>query len=765
MPFAEQSKFMVNFTGGLNTEATSLNFPENAAQDIDNFDLFITGEVKRRLGIDFETAYTVRPETTTAANTANYALSTNSWKSVNGKGDVNFLVVQIGTTLYLHDLGAEPLSGTLRGVVNLSASKTGESPEAKALSYAYGEGVLFVGNDDMNTTMIEYDEDTDTFSKTQIVLKIRDFVGVDDGLNTDQRPSSLSNDHKYNLRNQGWPTRIRCARDDQGDDGVINTDPVSWARSQVGEYPSNADIVHACKASAADDARSIGTFSPWVMQTVSTGNTPAPKGHYVLEAFSQNRSSVSGIGVTDNGHTTNRRPSALAFYAGRVWYAGIPDKNYTGNVYFSQQLTDRKNAGKCYQDYDPTAEDLNTLLATDGGVLAVADMGQVYRMEPVGNDLVILAANGVWAVSGDAARGNFQADKFSIRKVTDQGTIARESVVVTEGVLTWWGEGGIWSMRGSQIDDQLVVERITRNTIQSFYDAIPPVSRAYARGFYDAYDKKVYWLYNDAGSYDGINFRFKYNRVLVLDVTLEAFYTYTVSDLATNSPWMCALVNKVPGSETVTQYDIWVVNDDVEEGGDDIVQDVAFESFANVELKILTFLENEDGTYSYTFSEFKDTGFHDWKTHDQARNDISNLGADYNSHIQTGWNNLGDLIRDKTITHLTSFFTRTETGYVGGTEPNTVEFENPSSALVQTRWEFTDADTGRWTVPQQAYRLSRWYIPGGALDDFNYGHTTIRTKLRMRGRGEAFSIRYYSEEGKDMQLLGFAVNVRAGKQP
>jgi len=764
MPFAEQSKFMVNFTGGLNTEATALNFPENAAQDIDNFDLFITGEVKRRLGIDFEDSYTVRPETTTATDTATYAISTDAWKAVNGKGDVNFLVVQIGSTLYFHDLGSEPLSSTLRGTVSLSASKTGDAPENKVLSYSFGEGVMFVGNDDMNPTMVEYDEDLDTFSVSQIVITIRDFNGVDENVLVDNRPTTLSNDHKYNLRNQGWPTSTRCANDAQGDDGVTTTDPVSWARNRVGVYPSNADIFHAAKAAAADDARSIGTYSPWTMQTIATGNTPAPKGHYIYEAFSASRSAVSGITVSNDGVTTQRRPSSLAFYAGRTWYAGVPDKNYTGNVYFSQSLTDRANAGLCYQEYDPTAEDLNALLATDGGVIKIADMGQVYKMVVVGNDLLIMAANGVWAIAGEASRGNFQADKFSVRKVTDQGVVSRESIVVSEGVVTWWGEGGIWSMRGSQIDESLVVDRITRNTIQTYYDAIAPVSRAYARGYYDAYDKKIYWLYSDDAAYDGINFRFKYNRVLVLDITLEAFYTYTIEDLDANSPWLSSIVRKTPGSETLTEYDIYVGDDDVEEGGDDIVQDVAFETFATVQLKLLTFVENEDGTFSYTFSEFKDTTFHDWTEWDQVKNDISNLGSNYGSHIQTGWNNLGDLIRDKTITHLTSFFNRTETGYSVGPVTGTVIFDNPSSAFVQTRWEFTDSDTGRWTTAQQAYRLSRWYIPEDATDDFDYGHTVLKTKLRMRGRGESFSIRYYSEEGKDMQLLGFGVNVRAGKQ-
>jgi len=134
MAFVEQSEFMVNFVGGLNTEASSLNFPENAAQAIDNFDLFITGEVKRRLGLDFESGYTVRPETTTDTNISNYAISKSEWRAVNGKGDINFLVVQIGTTLYFHDLGADPLSSTLRGSIDLSSSKTGPAPENKILS-------------------------------------------------------------------------------------------------------------------------------------------------------------------------------------------------------------------------------------------------------------------------------------------------------------------------------------------------------------------------------------------------------------------------------------------------------------------------------------------------------------------------------------------------------------------------------------------------------------------------------------------------------
>jgi len=767
MAFAEQSEFMVNFVGGLNTEASSLNFPENAAQDIDNFDLFITGEVKRRLGLDFETSYTVRPETTTATNTAAYAISKSEWHAVNGKGDLNFLVVQIGTTLYFHDLGAEPISATLRGSVDLSSSKVGDSPEDKVLTFAYGEGVLIVGNQDLDPTIIEYDDDTQAFSKSPVTIQIRDFAGIEESVAADSRLSSITNDHRYNLRNQGWPTSIRSANDADGDDGVTNTDPINWTKTKIGVYPSNADIVHAAKMTAADDARSIGTFSPWDLQKLTLGNTPAPKGHYILDAFAADRKAASGITVTDNGYNTGARPSAVGFYAGRAWYAGVPDRNYVGNIYFSQSLTDLANAGKCYQEYDPTAEDLNALLATDGGVIHIADLGRVYRLIEVGTDLIVVASNGIWAISGVETKGTFTADSFSVRKITREGCSSKESIIETEGQLWWWGEGGIWRMQSNSVDPTAqAVDRVTLSTIQTFYDEqIGNAAKAYARGFYDPYAKKVYWLYNDSDTYDGITDRFFYNRVLVMDTTLEAFYTYTISEMDADSPLLAGLTVKTPGSETVTTYDIWDGENDVEYSGDDVVQDVAFESFATVQLKALCFVENEDTTWSYTFGEFNSRDFVDWKTWDVEKNGAGATGVNFTSHIQTGWRNSTDPSRTKTITHLTSFFSRTEDGYQAGEESGVVEFTNPSGAYVQVRWDYTDADTGRWTDQIQAYRLDRWYLPEDEFDPFTYGATTIRSKIRMRGRGEAMSVRYDSEDGKDMNLLGFGLNLRAVRRP
>lgn len=50
-----------NFTRGLITEATGLNFPENACTATENCVFTIIGDVTRRPGIDYETHYILSP--------------------------------------------------------------------------------------------------------------------------------------------------------------------------------------------------------------------------------------------------------------------------------------------------------------------------------------------------------------------------------------------------------------------------------------------------------------------------------------------------------------------------------------------------------------------------------------------------------------------------------------------------------------------------------------------------------------------------------
>src|SRR6202012_2976238 len=84
-----------NFTKGLITEATGLNFPENAATDTSNCNYTLIGDVVRREGIDLEIN-----GATHNIDATNQAISTYVWKNVGGDGNTSVLVKQVGPTLY-----------------------------------------------------------------------------------------------------------------------------------------------------------------------------------------------------------------------------------------------------------------------------------------------------------------------------------------------------------------------------------------------------------------------------------------------------------------------------------------------------------------------------------------------------------------------------------------------------------------------------------------------------------------------------------------
>lgn len=86
--------------------------------------------------------------------------------------------------------------------------------------------------------------------------------------------------------------------------------------------------------------------------------------------------------------------------------------------------------------------------------------------------------------------------------------------------------------------------------------------------------------------------------------------------------------------------------------------------------------------------------------------------------------------------------------------------------LVTAKWDWTFSDNaGRWSNPQQAYKPKRFHIATTASEPFNDGHGIRRSKLKIRGKGVALSIRYESQDGKDFQLLGWAIPFTADSTP
>jgi len=206
MPRGQKDKLYRNFSKGLITEAGFLTYPEDSSTDELNTIIYRKGNRSRRLGMDFEPGSDgFAAENFTSASTVNEYF----WRSPGNKSSLNLIAVQIDTHIFFFDASVTPLEdGNKDFAVDLTELKapaaTVDQVRTSPVSMAGGKGYLFVAGEFIDPFIVNYDPVTDTAGVTRIHVMIRDFDGVNDGLPNDAEPGFLSNEHLYNLRNQGW---------------------------------------------------------------------------------------------------------------------------------------------------------------------------------------------------------------------------------------------------------------------------------------------------------------------------------------------------------------------------------------------------------------------------------------------------------------------------------------------------------------------------------------------------------------------------------
>lgn len=302
--------------------------------------------------------------------------------------------------------------------------------------------------------------------------------------------------------------------------------PITFYKQTVGNYPSNAQVWWSMKrppelGTDKPPKQYLEVFDPSLRYQVSTGNTPVAQGHFVTDAFRLDRSNVSGVeglNVTTAGHT---RPQAVAFYEGRVWYAGAYTANYNTKIYFSGIVLKPNDVGHCYQEADPTSEEIRDLLPSDGGVLVIPEMQKCVKLMPFGTALFAFADNGVWQIGGSVGQG-FKANDYSISKLSGTPALSPFSFVSVEGTPMWWNRAAINTITPSQ-NGVATVQSMTDLTIKSFFDDIPEQSKQYAKATYDLLTRRVQWLYRSTAT-DDITQIFNYDSALIFDTRVGAFY-------------------------------------------------------------------------------------------------------------------------------------------------------------------------------------------------------------------------------------------------
>jgi hypothetical protein len=522
------------------------------------------------------------------------------------------------------------------------------------------------------------------------------------------------------------------------------TDPVSMFYNKFHRYPGNNKQWWVARADTdnTDTGEKAGDFLPEQLDKLFSGNNRAPRGHYILNAFNKDRSSVSGVSGIPT-EVVDERPGTVAFYAGRAWFA------CNSTVYFSQLLTERYRAGMCYQEADPTSEDISDLIATDGGVIPIPEASKILKLLPNGSGVMVFASNGIWNVTG--SNGGFSALDISVNKVSPIGCKCPMSIVETEDSVYWWSDVGIMGMQEKTgmygpIPGAFDRNNISEQTIQSFYNDIPEESKREAKGIFDAKNNRIMWLYND-GDMDTT----QYNSVLIFDLSLAAFYPWKFSS-STEFPTLKGLflgerINITDEIETITV------------DGETLVADSEVVQTTNQ--RVNNYPTNVEYVAARTgrlhFCQVRNTNFADWETFDGT-------GLSYNSYVETGYELFNDAMRKKNITYVYTYLRRTENEW--STVDGEPELDDPSSCMLTVKWDWANSPVGnKWTTPVQVYRPGR-FIPMSGSGVYDTGFPIVVTKSKVRGNGKALQFRYGTDElGRNFDLHGWSIAVTGNTTP
>lgn len=738
MSQAQQNKEYRSFIKGIITEANELNHPEDSSVDEENFEMQRDGSRIRRRGIDYESGHSLSSNIADT-NFQNLAVSVHRWDNVDNVGGLTFFVVQVGTTIHFYNAGGAVSAGKKSFTVDLTSFSTGyKTPLGSSkIDAASGKGILVIVNEAIDPFYVEYDNDLDTISTTQIDIKVRDFLGIDDTLTVAERPASLTDSHKYNLYNQGW----------------LQSHIATYKATGDSLYPSNAQIWTLGKDSNDD-------FDRATLDKVFEGNAPAPKGHFIIPVFDRDRDAQTGETDQDtiSSLTTEvekGRPKTCVWWSGRIWYAGVVSDRNAGpamNSYlmFSQIMKEPAQLSKCHQEGDPTSETNFDLLASDGGVVEIPEVGVIHKLIPLGGNLVVFANNGVWVVSGNTQAG-FSATGFKVGKVTELGSISASSVIKSEGVIFYWGKGGIYLLEPVGDLGVLKADNISILSVQTLYDDVPEVSKDNVSTAFDPITKEVIWMYKstalnttDAGDYDN-----RADSLLIFNGALRAFNKYSISSLASNTPYIYGAgslggVGTEVVTEGVTDSAVAVTDSAVA-----VTSQVSQGTSSPPTVYYLTVEPQGGGNSKLTWSLFNNSDLLDWEKADST-------GIIFSSFIVTGAEVLGETQRNKQIRYVTVHCKQTETGFTAAAQANEFDFINPSSCTMQIRWGWSDSSAGRWSTAREVYRLKRFFIPEDANDTFDYGQSVVTTKNRVRGNGTAIAVKFSSTGQKQLHLLGWA---------
>ncbi len=635
-----------NFVRGVVTEFSGFNFPENACVAADNCEFTDRGKIIRRRGIKFEEGYAYFNYT---FDPALDAINEYFWKTPGGQGEVSFVCLQLGTTIHFYKVGLTNVSSNKNSFTyNLDLVKAAGAPTTRGLHVGWSSGseVMVVTHPYCPPIEFTYDPVLDTFVARTLSVKIRDFKIQNNSQDPAFRPATLSDSMRYDLYNQGWtadtlgPGPTLSGGFSYYSSGTRFDGTISGG-TQTNRYPSLSELLWYYKVPAYQGIR-YGYYPTDDIIAKDFGTGFAPRGKFILDAFYQDRSSVSGIAglpVVSSGY---QRPSCSAFLGGRLFVSGVNSQGFSNKIWFSQVMTDLKNEYNFYQQGDPTSEINFELLPNDGGEITILEAGRIIQMSTIKNALVVFTTNGVFGIQGSEGTG-FRANDFSIERLNDSGVYNSLSFVSVENIPVWWTQDSINTLEGESLS--LKVKNISAGTVQSIYDEIPGTCKALAKGAYNRLTKEITWLYSEDEDNPSV-----YSRIMVLNVQTQAFYFHSIS----------------PGADVVGQV---------------VVAGIGSDGTTSIPVEPQTkFVVVYQYNSRVTFAELENEGLQDWP---------ELTPANYLSYFVTGYRVRGEIHRKFNSSYLSVV----------------TEYSDDNSCFVQLIGDYSNTPTtGKHSNSQQACR-------------------------------------------------------------
>jgi len=426
--------------------------------------------------------------------------------------------------------------------------------------------------------------------------------------------------------------------------------------------------------------------------------------------------------------TTDNRITDVAYMAGKFFYL------VNDTVLFSQNVTDEGlGYDKCYQDADPTSEEINDIVSTDGGFVKFQTMGDGMALKTFNRGVLVFGRDVVYGLLSPTT-GRFTATEYDTVELSKAGLIGNQSVVSVADSVYYWSPLGIFRVGvNQQTGSTMVAENISQLTIQRYYNNIPKYAKENARAVFDFCNNRIYWFYptdgNNLGNLDG---------VLMYDLNYNAFCPFKIS-AGGQVTAVFELVNSYQVSPTVY---LRAGGRRVVAGGQYVTakEEVSdYDRFTAIGHCVLT-ADNQ-----ISFGDFNSREFIDW---DSASYDSYLVSRPITTEgVSTYGNLVGGTYANKQVPILQTLFKRTEEGHLRSPK----KYIAASGAFLRMRWGWSlNDESNRWDIVQNAYRPQKDFLH----DEY------VESRIHIRGRGKAYQIEIRNDGNKNFRLAGINTLIR-----